>query len=461
MTEKQHKVLIVDNDRAISWVLEKAFADENYSTNIAMNGKEALDMIEKNSYSLVVMDVMMPVLDGISALEIIKEKPDKPEVIIMTGHTSMETTVEAMKHGAFDYILKPFDIDEIIGLAGRAINKYESRERQTLTVSSVESDKIIGNSPLMHELYKMLGRIASTDSSVLITGETGTGKDLFARAIHYHSARRDGPFIVVNCASIPSELLESELFGHVKGAFTGATAERKGKCELANGGTLFLDEIGTMRFDLQAKLLTFLQRSEFERVGSSVTTKVDVRVIAATNANLKELTENNLFREDLYYRLMVVPVHIPPLRERKEDVPLLANYFVDRYNLKYGLDFKISKELKQELIACQYPGNVRELENHIHRMVVLQSSEIGVEENPGINLDVPGQNNLESINVIVSKLAESSSGNLLEEARASIEKPLLAKVMSRFGDNQSKAAKALGVSRNTLRKMLAHYSMLD
>ncbi|MFC1650840.1 sigma-54-dependent transcriptional regulator [Candidatus Latescibacterota bacterium] len=461
MNEKDHRILIVDNDRAISWVLEKAFADENYTTDVAMNGKEALELIEKNKYSLVVMDVMMPVLDGISALEILKEKPDRPETIIMTGHMSMENTVEAMKHGAFEYILKPFDIDEIISLSKRAINKYGSREKQKQTVSSVDSDKIIGNSPSMHELYKMLGRIASTDSSVLITGETGTGKDLFARAIHYHSARRDGPFVVVNCASIPAELLESELFGHVKGAFTGATAERKGKCELADGGTLFLDEIGTMRIDLQAKILTFLQRSEFERVGSSVTLHVDVRVITATNANLKELSEKNLFREDLYYRLMVVPIHIKPLRERKEDVLLLANYFAERYNSKYGLDFKITKELKKELMSRHYPGNVRELENYIHRMVVLQSSEIDVEEDQRISLDVPGQNNLESINVIVSKLVESSSVNLLDEARERIERPLLSRVMSRFGENQSKAAKALGVSRNTLRKMLAKYNMFE
>ncbi|MFC1540948.1 sigma-54-dependent transcriptional regulator [Candidatus Latescibacterota bacterium] len=459
MNETSHRILIVDNDRAITWVLEKAFADENYSVDVAMNGKKALEMIDKNKYALVVMDVMMPVMDGIKALEILKEKPNRPETIIMTGHTSMENTIEAMKHGAFEYILKPFDIDEIIDLAKRAIKKYENRVNQKQKISGEKSDKIIGESPSMHELYKMLGRIASTDSSVLITGETGTGKDLFARVIHHHSARRKGPFIVVNCASIPAELLESELFGHVKGAFTGATAERKGKCELADRGTLFLDEIGTMRFDLQAKLLTFLQRSEFERVGSSTTLHVDVRVIAATNADLKELTEKKLFREDLYYRLMVVPIHIKPLRERKGDIPLLANYFAEKYNSKYGLDFKLTKGLNKELMARLYPGNVRELENYIHRMVVLQSSDIGAMEHQEISLDVPGQKDLESINIIVSNLVESNSENLLDKAHERIERPLLLKVMSRFGENQSKAAEALGVSRNTLRKMLARFNM--
>ncbi|MFC1539686.1 sigma-54-dependent transcriptional regulator [Candidatus Latescibacterota bacterium] len=461
MNEINHRILIVDNDRAITWVLEKAFADENYSVDVAMNGKKALEMIDKYKYALVVMDVMMPVMDGIKALEIIKKKPDRPETIIMTGHTSMENTIEAMKHGAFEYILKPFDIDDIISLAKRAIEKYESREKEKQNKKSTESDKIIGKSPSMHELYKMLGRIASTDSSVLITGETGTGKDLFARVIHHHSARRDSPFIVVNCASIPAELLESELFGHVKGAFTGATSERKGKCELADKGILFLDEIGTMRFDLQAKLLTFLQRSEFERVGSSTTLHVDVRVIAATNADLKKLTQKKLFREDLYYRLMVVPIHIIPLRERKEDIIPLAEHFVKIFNSKYGYDFKLTEGLEKELIARQYPGNVRELENYIHRIVVLQFSDIGDMEKQEISLDVPGQNDLESINVIVSNLVENSSENLLNKARERIESPLLLKIMSRFGENQSKAAEALGVSRNTLRKMLAKYNMND
>jgi len=458
MSDNEHKILIVDNDKAICWVLEKTFEDEGYLTDIAINGKEALEMIEKNQYALVIMDILMPVMDGISALERIKEMPNRPETIIMTAHSSMEKTVEAMKHGAFEYTVKPFDIDAITSLAKRAIKKYKSRKKKKLDLITTVSDRIVGDSPCMSELYKMLGRVASTDSSVLITGETGTGKDLFARAIHYHSARRDRPFVTINCTSIPGELLESELFGHVKGAYTGATMERKGKCALADGGTLFLDEIGAMRIDLQAKLLTFLQRSEFERVGSSRTEHVDVRVITATNADLKKLTAQGLFREDLYYRLMVVPIHIPPLRERKEDIPLLAKYFVERYNIKYSLDFKLTEKIIKELVSREWLGNVRELENFIHRMIVLQSSDFEPEET--LSIDVPGQNDLESISCIVSKLVENSSGDLLDAARERIEKPLFAKVMSRVGENQSEAAKVLGISRNTLRKMLAHYGML-
>ncbi len=463
MSNKKHRILIVDDDRHIRLVLVDMLTDEGYLVDIATNGQEALEMIESNVYSLVIMDVKMPKVEGIVALEIIKEKPNKPEVIIMTAYTTMDTTVEAMKHGAFEYIIKPFDIDEVISLAARAIKRFESRGLQEIPQGNFEPDNIIGNSPAMLKLFKIVGRIALTDSSILITGETGTGKDLFARAIHRHSARRKKPFVVVNCASIPADLLESELFGHVKGAFTGASNERKGKCEIADGGTLFLDEIGIMRYDLQAKLLTFLQKNEFEKIGSSASKpiKVDVRVIAATNANLKELTEKNKFREDLYYRLMVVPIHIIPLRERREDIPLLAKYFVNKFNSKYGLDFKYTKALENNLKARTYSGNVRELENYIHRIVVLQSVDVEIEEKPWMSTDIPAGDNLESINVIVSKLAESGTENLLEEARAQIEKPLLSKVMSRFGDNQSRAAKALGVSRNTLRKMLAHYEMFD
>ena len=354
---------------------------------------------------------------------------------------------------------KPFDIDEILSLAKRAIKKYESRGEITKSSTQQISEKIIGDSPVMLELYKILGRVASTDSSLLITGETGTGKDLFARAVHSHSARRDGPFITVNCASIPGELLESELFGHEKGAFTGATGQRVGKFELADGGTLFLDEIGTMRLDLQAKLLRFLQHSEFERVGSSQTIHVNVRVIAATNADLRKLTQQDIFREDLFYRLMVVPVDIPPLRERKEDIPALAKYFVEHYNAKYSLNFKLSKEFNAVLKAREWPGNVRELENYIHRMVVLQSDSLGINEN--IPVGIPGNRGDETIDSIVSELIESGSSDLLDAAYERIEKPLLTKVMSRVGDNQSETAKMLGISRNTLRKMLAKFGMIS
>ena len=454
---KRHRMLIVDNDQAICWVLKQAFTDEGYLVDVAPDGQRALDMIEQNAYDLVIMDVMMPVMDGITALERMKNISDRPEGIIMTAHSSMENTVEAMKHGAFDYIVKPFDIDEIISLAGRAVERYRTREKKKADITSLNRDKIIGESPRMHEIYKLLGRVASTDSTVLITGETGTGKDLFARAIHYHSSRRDGPFVVVNCASIPGELLESELFGSVKGAFTGAVSDRKGKCELADDGTLFLDEIGTMRIDLQAKLLIFLQRNEFERVGSSETISVDVRVITATNANLKELTAQDRFRKDLYYRLMVVPMHIPPLRERKTDIEPLVRYFVDRYNARYNRRFRVSQELLNDLKERDWPGNVRELENYMHRLVVLQSGDFGFEES--VSFDVPREEDPENITALVVKLLDGKPGTMLDAARETVEKPLIAAVMTKTGGNQSEAAKTLGVSRNTLRKMLDRYGL--
>jgi len=453
----KHRILVVDNDAAIVWVLEKAFADEGYDVDTASDGRAALGRLEENAYPLVVMDIMMPVMDGLAALKRIRELPNPPEVIMITAHSSMENTIEAMKLGAFDYIVKPFDIDDVLSLAGRAIDKYVTRRESGKAGSRGPSESIIGNSPVMRELYKLLGRMAHTDTSVLITGETGTGKDLFARAIHFHSARREKPFITVNCASIPAELLESELFGHEKGAFTGATGRRMGKCELADGGTLFLDEIGAMRLDLQAKLLRFLQHSEFERVGSSHTRYVDVRVIAATNADLGTLVGEGGFREDLFYRLMVVPMHIPPLRERRGDIPVLAKYFADRYNEKYGLGYRLSPDALAALADREWPGNVRELENYIHRMVVLQSDTITFEEN--VPVGVPKRDDAATVESVVDELIGSGRSGLLEAARERMEKPLLAKVLARAGGNQSKAAALLGISRNTLRKMLDKYGM--
>jgi len=453
----KHRILVVDNDAAIVWVLEKAFADEGYDVDTASDGRAALGVLEENAYPLVVMDIMMPVMDGLAALKRIRELPNPPEVIMITAHSSMENTIEAMKLGAFDYIVKPFDIDDVLSLAGRAIDKYVTRRESGKAGSRGPSESIIGNSPVMRELYKLLGRMAHTDTSVLITGETGTGKDLFARAIHFHSARREKPFITVNCASIPAELLESELFGHEKGAFTGATGRRMGKCELADGGTLFLDEIGAMRLDLQAKLLRFLQHSEFERVGSSHTRYVDVRVIAATNADLGTLVGEGGFREDLFYRLMVVPMHIPPLRERRGDIPVLAKYFADRYNEKYGLGYRLSPDALAALADREWPGNVRELENYIHRMVVLQSDTITFEEN--VPVGVLKRDDAATVESVVDELIGSGRSGLLEAARERMEKPLLANVLARAGGNQSKAAALLGISRNTLRKMLDKYGM--
>ena len=454
---KKRRILVVDNDTSICWVLEQALMDEGYAVDIASNGREALDCIAERDYAVAIMDIMMPVMDGLTALQEIVTLQRPPEVVMITAHSTMENTVEAMKIGAFDFIVKPFDIDEITGLVEKAVRRYDSRGAAKVPADSDHGSRIIGDSPVMRDLYKIVGRVASTDSSVLITGETGTGKDLFARAIHFHSIRRDRPFITVNCASIPADLLESELFGHVKGAFTGATDRRLGKCELADGGTLFLDEIGAMRPDLQAKILRFLQLSEFDPVGSSETKHVDVRVIAATNADLKQMTTRGDFREDLLYRLMVVPIHIPPLRERKDDITALARYFVARYNSKYGLNFELGQKQLDEILARDWPGNVRELENYIHRRVVIQSESITVDDIP--TADIPSGGRSDSIDAVVSELIDSGLSDLLDVARERMEKPLLAKTLARFGGNRSEAARHLGVSRNTIRKMLEKYGL--
>ncbi len=453
----KEKVLVVDNDRTVRWVLERAFADEGYETDSAPDGKAALDLVAAKRYALVVMDVKMPVMDGIEALTRIRELPDPPETIMITAHSNMENTVESMKLGAFDHITKPFDIDEVLRIAGKAVERYRGRMASVRSSEHAGPNRIIGDSPAIRDLYKLLGRVASTSTSVLIAGETGTGKDLFARAIHAHSARRDGPFVTVNCASIPGELLESELFGHEKGAFTGAASRRIGKCELADGGTLFLDEIGAMRLDLQAKLLTFLQLSEFERVGSSHTQRVDVRVIAATNADLRDLATHGLFREDLYFRLMVVPIHIPPLRERKSDIPLLTRYFVDRFNTRHGLRFTLTPAMTAALESREWPGNIRELENFIHRMVVLQSDLDDIAED--VASGIPPAPLDETVETVVESLIAGGGTNLLEQAHERIERPLVERLMSSTGDNQSETSRRLGVSRNTLRKIMSKYGL--
>ncbi len=453
----KERVLVVDNDRTVRWVLERAFRDGGYETDTATDGRVALELVGAKRYALVVMDVKMPVMDGIEALTRIRELPDPPETIMITAHSSMENTVESMKLGAFDHVTKPFDIDEVLRLAGKAVERYRCRVDAVRSPEHAGPDRIIGDSPAMRDLYKLLGRVSSTSTSVLITGETGTGKDLFARAIHAHSARREGPFVTVNCASIPGELLESELFGHEKGSFTGAASRRIGKCELADGGTLFLDEIGAMRLDLQAKLLTFLQLSEFERVGSSRTQRVDVRVIAATNADLRDLVIHGQFREDLYFRLMVVPIHIPPLRERKSDIPMLARYFVDRFNIRHGLRFTMTREIVASLESRDWPGNVRELENFVHRMVVLGSDLDDIADDvvsgiPTVTLD-------ETVETIANSLVAGGGTDLLEQARERIERPLIERLASATGGNQSEMSRQLGISRNTLRKLMEKYGM--
>lgn len=369
-------VLIVDDERNYLLVLEALLSDEGYQVITADGAKKGLDALQENDLDAVITDMKMPGMDGMEFLEHIRrQQPDIP-VIMMTAFGSVEKAVEAMRKGAFDYILKPFKNEELKLTVRKAVDHYclvrNNRQFARELQGRYQFGNIIGKSAQMQRIFQLIEKVAPTKATVLVTGDSGTGKELIARAIHYNSPRKDLPFISVNCGALPETLLESELFGHEKGAFSGAISQRKGRFELANEGTLFLDEISEMSPPLQVKLLRILQEMEFERVGGSHTLKVDVRVVAASNRNLKEEVANARFRADLFYRLNVVHVFLPPLRERVDDIPLLVNHFLD----KYAEDNKqkrisISAEAMKCILDYQWPGNVRELENVIERAVIL------------------------------------------------------------------------------------------
>src|SRR3989441_1834751 len=377
----QRTILVADDDASIRSLLKQLLSDEGYSVVEATTGTEVVDKVKDVNPDLVIMDVRMPELDGIEALSKLKVSSPKTSVLIMTAFGSSNNAIRAMELGAFDYITKPFELDKISHTVKRVIEYRDlTSEVQVLRdeISSlVQTERIVGNSAVMQEVYKTVGKVAKSDATVLVTGESGTGKELVAEAIHYNSNRRSGPLVKVSCAALPETLLEAELFGHEKGSFTGALAMRKGRFELADKGTIFLDEIGEITPSVQTKLLRVLQDRIIERVGSSVTIKVDIRVIVATNQDLGKLVEQNKFREDLFYRLNVISIPMPPLRDRKEDVPLLVEHFLAKH--RYSATAQpaaISEEALNRLIAYDWPGNVRELENVVQRAVVLSRGQI-------------------------------------------------------------------------------------
>ncbi|MDR3569885.1 MAG: sigma 54-interacting transcriptional regulator [Syntrophobacteraceae bacterium] len=381
-------VLIVDDERNYLLVLEELLSEEGYQVITAEGARRGLEFIEENDFDVVITDMKMPGMDGIEFMERIKLRlPDIP-VIMMTAFGSVEKAVEAMRKGAFDYILKPFKNEELKLTILKALNHYNLVRQNRMMARELQGKyqfgNIIGKSVRMQRIFELIEKVAPARATVLITGDSGTGKELIARAIHYNSPRKDQPFISVNCGALPETLLESELFGHEKGAFTGAVSQRKGRFELAHEGTLFLDEISEMSPPLQVKLLRILQEMEFERVGGSNTLKVDVRVVAASNRNLKEDAASGRFRSDLYYRLNVVHIHLPPLRERKDDLPLLVNHFLAKY-AKQALreSIGISSGALERILDYHWPGNVRELENSIERAIILSNgSEIELKDLP-------------------------------------------------------------------------------
>jgi DNA-binding NtrC family response regulator len=440
------RILVVDDEEQMRDLLAKVLERKGYQVAVCGDGTEAIAFLEKEPADLVVTDVRMPGLTGMEALRAIKELNPEIVVIIMTAFGSIDQAVQAVKEGAYDYINKPFKIDEMLltidkALEERSLRHEVSSLRQELR-TRYHFENLIGKSRPMQEIFGLIEQVAGSRSTVMIYGKSGTGKELVAKAVHYNSPRSAKTFVAVNCAAIPAELLESELFGHEKGAFTGAIATKVGKFELATGGTLFLDEIGHMRLDLQAKILRALQEREIERVGGTRTIKIDVRVLAATNRDLKKAIEEGTFREDLYYRLNVVPITLPPLRQRREDIPLLVEHFIGKYNREFARTVKgFSAGATAALYQYDWPGNVRELENVIERAVALaQSGTISLRELP-LEISILGGDVIEDI---------QKAGLTLREARSHFERQYILNILEKVQWNQTEASRVLGLHRNTL-----------
>jgi two-component system NtrC family response regulator len=449
------QILIVDDERAQREILEGFLVKQGFGAISAADGQEALEKFKNGSFNLILTDYRMPGMDGIQLLREVRRLNPEAVVVIMTAYGTVGTAVAAMKEGAYDYLTKPIDLDELLLLIQRVEREIslgeENRELKEQLREKFKVGFIISGSRRMEEALNMVGRVSQSPATVLILGESGTGKELIARAIHFSGPRANKPFVKVNCAALPENLLESELFGHEKGAFTGAVARRIGRFEQADQGSIFLDEIGDLSPSLQMKLLRILQEKEFERLGSNRTIKSDVRVIAATNRNLEEAIKKGTFREDLYYRFNVVTISLPPLRERKEDIPLLAEHFLKKYNIENQKSVtSLSKEVKDLLLSYDYPGNVRELENIIERAVVLcRGATLTTQELP-LNLrDSKAEATLE----------RAKERRNLPDTLEEIERQLISKALESSGGVQTKAAGQLGISERVLRYKMKKYKI--
>lgn len=439
------RVSIVEDDRIMRISLADSLRMAGYDVFIYESIQAFREAIKENEFDLVITDVRLP--DG-NGIDILKEKLDSP-VIIMTAFGSIKDAVTAMKLGAFDYITKPFSLEEFMLIVQKAFEFRDMRMENIRLKQEIKRcygiPSIIGQSAVIKQLLSNIERISASDSTVLIYGESGTGKELVATTIHYMSKRRDKPFIKVNCAAIPEGLVESELFGHEKGAFTGAIKKKPGRFELADGGTIFLDEIGDLPLSAQAKLLRVLQERTFERIGGTENIKVDVRIIAATNRDLKSEVKKGLFREDLFFRLNVLPIEIPPLRERREDIYLLVEHFLEKNNIRTGRNVRISEDALMELLKYDYPGNVRELENIIERCVTFSSDRIIKKED---------------LSFITSITSGENSGLLsLSALSKKAEKEQIIKILKLTGGNKTRAAEILGISRKTLWEKIKLYGI--
>jgi two-component system nitrogen regulation response regulator GlnG len=465
------RILIADDEDSLRWVLEKGLRQAGYEVTSVKDGPGAIQAFEAEPFDLVFLDVRMPGVDGLTALARLREVRPDATVVVMTAHGTMDTAIQAMQRGAYDYLAKPFDLDEVVLLAERAMTARRLTQEVTQLRSGLqevwEFGALIGRHPRMQEVYKTIGRVASSDVTVLLRGESGTGKELVARAIHHYSRRAGRPFVAVSCAAIPGTLLESEMFGHERGAFTDAKERKLGKLELAHGGTLYLDEIGDMPVELQTKLLRSLQERTIERLGGTDGIRIDARVLAATNRDLEALMREGRFREDLYYRLNVVTVHLPPLRERRRDIPLLVEHFLSKHAGDLG-ERGVAPEALDRLVGHDWPGNVRELENVIQRAMVMATSGVILPEHLPIGpvsaaagaVDATLEEIIEKKLIeCVRGLREHASANLYELMLGLIEKPLLRAVLRETGGNQVRAAQILGINRNTLRKKLIEHGI--
>ncbi len=454
------EILVIDDNPSICEILQEALTDKGYKLDTAINALAGIDFLKKKEYHIVITDLKMEGASGIDILKLAKQINSEIEVIIITAYGTIDSAIEAMRCGAVDFILKPFQIEEMENKIENIVSRLKLKLNNTYLLDELREiygQKIIGNSKPVRKMLEDIKRVASVNSNVLILGETGTGKELVARAVHYSSARKDNAFVKVNCAALPFDLLESELFGHEKGAFTSAYNRRIGRFELADKGTLFIDEVSEIPLATQVKLLRVLQEREFERLGSSETLKSDVRIISATNKNLESLVETGKFRKDLFYRLNVFPVFAPPLRERREDIPELVHYFVDKYSKLTGKQInKIENDVFNILNDYDWPGNIRELENIIERMIVV-SDEDCIIKAACIPQEIRRQQftvNLSAFNTEINAKAAK-----LPELLANIEMNIISEHFRKNKFNQTKTAEKLGISRTDLQYKIKKYNI--
>ena len=443
------KILVIDDDTSLRRVLEYNLQEDGYDIQTASSGEEGLYLFGQSPPDLVITDMKMSGMDGLMVLKSIKERSPETLVIIITAFGTVNIAVEAMKAGAYDYITKPFNRDQLKLTINKAFQfnclAKENKQLKRELSDNIEFRTIVGTSREMEKIFEVIRKVSDTEAAILITGESGTGKELIARSIHANSSRRDGPFVAINCAAIPRELLESELFGHTKGAFTGSVKDKTGKFQLADGGTLFLDEIGELPLELQPKLLRALQEKEVEPVGGTKIQKLDVRIVSATNLNIDRAIENNLFREDLYYRLSVIPIHLPPLRERRKDIPLLIHYFCGKHgNEKVTFD----KDALHALVMYPWPGNVRELENTVERLLIMRNSDV-------ISIDELPEKVIASDTSGGAVIMLPDEGYSLEQ----LEREVVVQALERNHWNQTAAARFLRIPRHTLIYRLEKYGI--